>query len=400
MVSGASVVRAYEHEARFISTMDSRVDDANRSLYYLWFTNQWLRVSMNTVGSVVTASVVAAVLWQAGSLSDGSAGLTLSYATQFTQAVMWMFRIQTQLEVSMNDVERVNEFSNLEKEAEGGKPPAPSWPANGEIEFRGLQMKYPSASSPVFSNLSFTVPPRKRVGVVGRTGAGKSSLAVALFRVVEPSAGTIMIDGEDYRHIDLRELRRRVSIIQQEPTVFRGTVRYNLSPVDEVPDHLLWDSLRRASESLHAKVASLGGLDAQITEGGANLSAGERQLLCMARALLRKPSIWLMDEATASIDHETDVQIQAMVRRDFKNNTTVLTVAHRLHTIAFYDLVLVLDKGQVVEYDSPLKLLLTEGSAFRQLAEESGDYEHLLEIARGEGAGEAEEAKGEHVVTG
>ena len=203
-------------------------------------------------------------------------------------------------QVSMNDVERVNEFSNLEKEAEGGKPPAPSWPENGEIEFRGLQMKYPSASAPVFSNLSFTVPPRKRVGVVGRTGAGKSSLAVALFRVVEPSAGTILIDGEDYRHIDLRELRRRVSIIQQEPTVFRGTVRYNLSPVDEVPDHLLWDSLRRASESLHAKVASLGGLDAQITEGGANLSAGERQLLCMARALLRKPSIWLMDEGELS----------------------------------------------------------------------------------------------------
>ncbi|EOD27669.1 hypothetical protein EMIHUDRAFT_426930 [Emiliania huxleyi CCMP1516] len=383
MVSGAAVVRAFGEQQRFLATTANNVDCANRALFYLWHTNQWLRVSMNLVGSMVTGAVVASVLWQANKLEGGDAGLTLSYATQFTQAIMWFFRIYTQLEVSMNDVERINEFSRLETEAyQQGEPPAPEWPGDGTVSFKNVRLQYATAAAPVFARLSFTVPARTRCGVVGRTGAGKSSLAVALFRVVELSAGSICIGGADHQSIRLQTMRSRLSIIQQEPTLFRGTVRYNLDPVGDGGggDARLWDALRRAG--LEAKVHALpGGLDAEVSEGGANLSAGERQLVCMARALLKAAPILVMDEATANVDHETDTRIQTMIREDFCGTTTVLTVAHRLNTIAFYERVLVLDAGAVVEYDSPRTLLDKPGGAFRSLAEESGEMGALRAAA-------------------
>mmetsp|Transcript_3201 Transcript_3201/g.9809 ORF Transcript_3201/g.9809 Transcript_3201/m.9809 type:complete len:1233 (+) Transcript_3201:1084-4782(+) len=383
MVSGAAVVRAFGEQQRFLATTANNVDCANRALFYLWHTNQWLRVSMNLVGSMVTGAVVASVLWQANKLEGGDAGLTLSYATQFTQAIMWFFRIYTQLEVSMNDVERINEFSRLETEAyQQGEPPAPEWPGDGTVSFKNVRLQYATAAAPVFARLSFTVPARTRCGVVGRTGAGKSSLAVALFRVVELSAGSICIGGADHQSIRLQTMRSRLSIIQQEPTLFRGTVRYNLDPVGDGGggDARLWDALRRAG--LEAKVRALpGGLDAEVSEGGANLSAGERQLVCMARALLKAAPILVMDEATANVDHETDTRIQTMIREDFCGTTTVLTVAHRLNTIAFYERVLVLDAGAVVEYDSPRTLLDKPGGAFRSLAEESGEMGALRAAA-------------------
>ena len=347
---------------------------------------------MNTVGSLVTAAVVAAVLWQAGNLSDGSAGLTLSYATQFTQAVMWLFRIFTQLEVSMNDVERVNEYVNLASERydDDGAPPSDAWPADGAIVFEEVAMKYASAHRPVFSALSFSIAPRTRVGVVGRTGAGKSSLAVALFRIVELSGGRITIDGVDHTRVPLAALRSRLSIIQQEPTLFRGTMRYNLAPTAEggegegggdASDARLWDALRRAG--LDERVRALaGGLDADVSEGGSNFSAGERQLVCMARALLRRSSVLVMDEATASVDHETDGRIQQMIKDDFNGTATVLTVAHRLHTVVFYEKAMLLAEGGVLEYDAPAKLLAKKDGAFRKLAEETGDLMGLVAAAQ------------------
>ncbi len=387
LVQGAAVARAFGEQDRMIEILDSRVDDANRALYNLQGqTNQWLRVMMNLIGSVVTASVVAAVLWQREDLGGGDAGLTLSYSTQFVGAVNALLNLKSVLEISMNDVERVGEYTTgLATEAYEADPHAPSppedWPADGAIDFRGVQLKYATASAPIFEALSFSVPPRTRVGVVGRTGAGKSSLAVALFRTVELSAGSIVIDGLDARRVPLQQLRGCLSIIQQEPTLFQGTMRYNLAPVTEHTDAELWDALRRSG--LDAKVEAMsGGLDADVSEGGSNLSAGERQLLCMARAMLRRRPILVMDEATASVDHATDTRIQQMVKRDFKGNCTVLTIAHRLHTVAFYDRILLLGGGKVQEFDTPLRLLSAQSTSFRKLAEESGDYESLLHAAK------------------
>ena len=404
MISGAAVVRAFGDETRTLDLADTKVNDANRTLYYLWCTNQWLRIYMNAIGSLVTTAVVATVLWQGAQLNGGDAGLTLSYATQFTQAIMWLFRIYTQLEVSMNDVERVDEYTSTlpteqydasphdagaEATKEANHPSgahraavlSSSWPADGAIEFRNVRLQYASANEPVFSSLSFRVAPRQRVGVVGRTGAGKSSLTVALFRAVELSGGSITIDGIDHRHVDLGRLRRSLSIIQQEPVLFQGTVRYNMAPVGKHTDEELWHALERAG--LAPKIRSLvGGLAFEVAEGGSNFSAGERQLLCMARALLRRTSVLVMDEATASVDHATDARIQEMVKRDFRGNTTVFTVAHRLNTVVFYDRILMLSQGSVLEYAPPLELLTTAEGAFRKLAEESGDLEGLMQAAR------------------
>jgi len=304
----------------------------------------------------------------------------------------------------MNDVERIGEYTNgLPAEAyDTPSAPAntgpaasvttatataitpaqlpPQWPADGAIELKAVRLQYATASTPVFRALSFSIPARTRVGVCGRTGAGKSSLAVALFRTVELSGGAIMIDGVDTRHVPLQRLRGALSIIQQEPTLFQGTVRYNMAPVSEYTDDELWEALRRAG--LEAKVASMPkGLDADVAEAGGNLSAGERQLLCMARAMLRRRPVLVMDEATASVDHATDGRIQEMIKRDFRGNTTVLTIAHRLHTIAFYDRILLLGGGEVVEYDTPLQLLSTQGGSLRKLAEESGDLHGLMAAA-------------------
>ena len=222
---------------------------------------------MNLVGSVVTSAVVTVVLWQRHNLSGGDAGLTLSYSTQFVGAVSALLNLKTILEISMNDVERIDEYTNgLPAEEYGDAAPSAaegrgagleplaiadgnaaldeSWPKHGAIEFRDVSLKYATAAAPVYAGLSFTVPARTRVGVVGRTGAGKSSLAVALFRVVELSSGSILIDGVDARRVPLRRLRSSLSIIQQDPTLFQGTVRYNLAPVSEHDDAELWEALR------------------------------------------------------------------------------------------------------------------------------------------------------------
>eukprot|EP00965_Chrysotila_dentata_P039707 1319724-Pleurochrysis_carterae.AAC.1 len=285
----------------------------------------------------------------------------------------------------MNDVERVNEFSHrlpLEAYDQGAEPNA-EWPSDPTITFESVCMKYPTASAPVFNSLTFSVPAFTRCGVVGRTGAGKSSLAVALFRVVELSSGKIVIGGVDHACVPLQTLRSRMSIIQQEPTLFRGTLRYNLMPVESgepLADELLWAALRRAGLEVKVRAMPLG-LDHVLSEGGGNLSAGERQLVCMTRALLKRASILLMDEATASVDHETDARIQDMLRSDFCGNTTILTVAHRLHTVMFYERVLVLGAGAVLEHDAPHALLTKQNGVLRGLAEESGDYEVLLASA-------------------
>lgn len=249
------------------------------------------------------------------------------------------------------------------------RPPA-SWPKEGAISFRNLSLRYREGLPLVLNGVSADIKPSEKIGVVGRTGAGKSSLMLALFRIVEYSGGSIIIDGEDISQLGLRDLRSSLAIIPQEATLFSGTIRSNLTPFGLHDDNILWDVLGKVG--MKDQVQQMPNqLDAPVSEFGENISVGSRQLICLARAILRKNKVLVMDEATANVDFETDAFIQKTIRKMFKD-VTVLTIAHRINTILDSDRVMVLDKGQIIEFDNPQKLLSNPKSVFFSLAKEGG----------------------------
>jgi ABC-type multidrug transport system fused ATPase/permease subunit len=291
--------------------------------------------------------------------------------------------------MDFNSVERaaVEYTQELEQEKEAinpdCRPPSASWPAEGEISVSNLRLCYPGTETDVLQDVSFHIPPRTKVGVVGRTGAGKTSLIAALFRLVEPKPGSgLVIDGQDILQLGLEDLRGRLAIVPQESMLFRGTIRSNLDPFGEFSDVDLWAALEKAQLKGMGVVKSL---EDAVAEGGSNFSVGERALLCFGRALLRTHAggrgVLVLDEATASVDPENDARIQEMMKTQL-SNVTVVSVAHRLRTVAFYDLVLVLQQGQVLEYGPPLTLLEDPQSAFRAMAQQTGEFEALVAIAK------------------
>ncbi|KRX48226.1 Multidrug resistance-associated protein 1, partial [Trichinella murrelli] len=293
-----------------------------------------------------------------------------NYPLLITQTLNWVVRMNSDLETNIVSVERIKEYIELPSEASlvSACRPPPDWPNAGMVEFKNYSMRYRAELEPALKNISFVAQPREKVGIVGRTGAGKSSITLALFRIVEPDSGQIIIDGIDISTVGLHDLRSRLSIIPQEPVLLCGSLRMNLDPTEKRTDDELWTAL----EQVHLKsfVSSLPNkLEHVITEGGENLSVGQRQLVCLSRALLRKSRILVMDEATAAIDSETDALIQKTIRQCFKN-CTVLTIAHRLNTVIDSDRILVLSNGQVIENDEPSKLMLNPSGEFQLLAKE------------------------------
>lgn len=319
--------------------------------------------------------------------NPGEIGLAITQAMSMTGTVQWGMRQSAELENSMTSVERVIEYRNLKAEGEftspANKKPPQSWPETGEIVADDLSLRYvPDPNAPhVLKSLNFIIAPCEKVGIVGRTGAGKSSLINALFRL-SYNDGSILIDKRDTEEIGLHDLRSKISIIPQEPVLFSGTVRYNLDPFEQYTDEKLWQAL----EEVHLKdeISEMPmGLQSTISEGGSNFSVGQRQLVCLARAILRENRILVMDEATANVDPQTDALIQTTIRKKFKE-CTVLTIAHRLHTIMDSDKVLVLDAGHVVEFGSPYELLTaTKSNVFRSMVLQTGKstFDHLLKIA-------------------
>lgn len=371
-VAGCSVIRAYGRSQDFEAINDVKVDANQRSCYPNIASNRWLGIRVEFVGNCVVLFAALFAVIGRSSLSPGMVGLSVSYALQVTFALNWMIRMLSELESNIVAVERVKEYSRTETEApwvvEGSRPPE-NWPQKGEVEFRNYSVRYRLGLELVLKDLSLHVRGGEKVGIVGRTGAGKSSMTLSLFRILEAAEGEILIDGLNVADIGLHDLRSRLTIIPQDPILFSGTLRMNLDPFDNYSEEDLWRALELSH--LHTFVSSQpGGLDFQCSEGGENLSVGQRQLVCLARALLRKSRILVLDEATAAIDLETDDLIQATIRIQFET-CTVLTIAHRLNTIMDYTRVLVLDKGTVAEFDSPTNLIAARG-IFYGMARDAG----------------------------
>jgi ABC-type multidrug transport system fused ATPase/permease subunit len=473
-LSGMTTIRAYGDERRFIRENLAKINTQHRPFIYLWAANRWLAFRVDVVGALVAFFAGTFVVLSVGRIDAGAAGLALTYAVTFTENVLWFVRLYSANEQNMNSVERVKEYLDVDQEAPAQIPenkPASNWPSKGAVDFINYSTRYRPDFDLVLKDVTFKILPGEKVGVVGRTGAGKSSLALALFRALEAEQGKILIDDVDVGLIGLQDLRESIVMVPQDPTLFSGTVRSNLDPFSIFTDEEIFTALREvhlissisattsgtttpteqtAAQAIEipnptsgavtadvnasysastvnpgsilaniewsrgdstndtvvvmpsgrpatdAEIAATNtlqtdnknpfrNLNSPVTESGSNLSQGQRQLLCLARALLKAPKVLLMDEATASIDYATDAKIQETIR--LIKNTTI-TIAHRLQTIIDYDKVLVLDKGQVIEYGDPYDLISKEGGSFRSMCETSGELDSLTKTAK-----EAQEAK-------
>ncbi|XP_064317887.1 multidrug resistance-associated protein 1 isoform X6 [Phalacrocorax carbo] len=369
---GVSVIRAFEEQKRFIKQNDMKVDENQKAYYPSIVANRWLAVRLECVGNCIVLFAALFAVVARNKLSAGLVGLSVSYSLQITAYLNWLVRMSSELETNIVAVERVKEYAEMEKEAEWNieqTAPASTWPEEGRIEFRGYGLRYREDLDLVLKNINVTINGGEKIGIVGRTGAGKSSLTLGLFRINEAAEGEIIIDGINIAKIGLHDLRFKITIIPQDPILFSGSLRMNLDPFDQHSDEDIWRSLELAhlknfASSLPDK------LNHECAEGGENLSVGQRQLVCLARALLRKSKILVLDEATAAVDLETDKLIQSTIKSQFEE-CTVLTIAHRLNTIMDYTRVLVLDRGEVVECGSPDHLLEEKG-IFYSMAKDSG----------------------------
>uniref|UniRef100_A0A671QUX4 Canalicular multispecific organic anion transporter 2-like n=1 Tax=Sinocyclocheilus anshuiensis TaxID=1608454 RepID=A0A671QUX4_9TELE len=371
-ITGTSVIRAYGRNAAFVLMSDMKVDENQKSYYPGIVSNRWLGVRIEFIGNCIVLFAALLAVIGKDKLSPGLVGLSVSYALQVTMSLNWMVRMTSDLESNIVAVERVKEYSETQTEAPWivtDKQPPPDWPPKGNVEFADYSVRYREGLDLVLRNISLKVEGGEKIGIVGRTGAGKSSMTLCLFRLLEAADGEIVIDEVKISEIGLHDLRSKLTIIPQEPVLFSGTLRMNLDPFEKYSDEEVWKAL----ELSHLKrfvSNQTSKLDLECCEGGENLSVGQRQLVCLARALLRKTRILVLDEATAAVDLETDDLIQSTIRTQFED-CTVFTIAHRLNTIMDYTRVLVLDKGQIAEFDTPTNLIAQKG-IFYGMAKDAG----------------------------
>uniref|UniRef100_A0A8B9GLZ1 ATP binding cassette subfamily C member 9 n=1 Tax=Astyanax mexicanus TaxID=7994 RepID=A0A8B9GLZ1_ASTMX len=364
---GLTTIRAFRHEARFKQRMLELTDTNNTAYLFLSAANRWLEVRTDYLGAVIVLTAAVAAIWMPFSrLQSGLVGLGLTYALTVTNYLNWVVRNLADLEVQMAAVKKVNSFLSTESENYEGSIDVSQvpedWPQHGEIKIQDLCVRYDPMLKPVLKHVNAFINPGQKVGICGRTGSGKSSLSLAFFNMVDVFEGKIIIDGIDICKLPLQTLRSRLSIILQDPVLFSGSIRFNLDPERTCTDDRLWEALEIAQLKNMVK-ALPGGLDAVITEGGENFSVGQRQLFCLARAFVRKSSILIMDEATASIDMATENILQKVVMTAFADRT-VVTIAHLVASILEAEQVLVFSSGILVEFDSAANLLAQEDSLF------------------------------------
>ncbi|XP_054165162.1 multidrug resistance-associated protein 1-like [Oppia nitens] len=370
-LNGLPSIRAYGCSDRFIGHMESLVDTNQRCQYPSVVVNSWLQIRLDCLSSALIFFVALLIILKRQSLTGGDTGMALSNVTNLSYNLGLIVRMFTQFENSMVSFERIDEYCRLESEADltSGQQLPDNWPTNGCVEFRQYSTRYREGLDLVLNQIDLNIKSGEKIGIVGRTGAGKSSLTLALFRLIESVSGKIVIDGIDISQLGLQQLRSRLTILPQDPVLYTGTIRSNLDPFDKCSDDDLWSVLEHSHLKSFVK-SSDAGLDYRVTEGGDNLSVGQRQLICLARTLLRNTRVLILDEATAAVDVETDALIQQTIRQHFKS-CTVLTIAHRLNTIMDSDRVLVLNEGRVAEFDSPNNLLNNETTIFYSLAKDA-----------------------------
>ncbi|XP_004273705.2 ATP-binding cassette sub-family C member 4 isoform X1 [Orcinus orca] len=373
-LQGLWTIRAYKAEERFQELFDAHQDLHSEAWFLFLTTSRWFAVRLDAICAIFVIVVAFGSLILAKTLDAGQVGLALSYALTLMGMFQWCVRQSAEVENMMISVERVIEYTDLEKEApwEYQKRPPPSWPQEGVVVFDNVNFSYSLDGPLVLKHLTALIKSREKVGIVGRTGAGKSSLVAALFRLSEPE-GKIWIDKILTTEIGLHDLRKKMSIIPQEPVLFTGTMRKNLDPFNEHTDEELWNALEEVQ--LKEAIEDLPGkMDTELAESGSNFSVGQRQLVCLARAILRKNRILIIDEATANVDPRTDELIQKKIREKFAQ-CTVLTIAHRLNTIIDSDRIMVLDSGRLKEYDEPYVLLQNRDGLFYKMVQQLGKAE-------------------------
>nr|XP_057941813.1 ATP-binding cassette sub-family C member 4-like isoform X2 [Doryrhamphus excisus] len=387
-LQGLWSIRAFRAEERLTKAFDSHQDCHSEAWFLFLMTSRWFALRLDSICSIFIAVATLGCILLRDGLEAGQVGLVLTYAVTLVGNFQWTVRQSAELENTMTSVERVVEYTELKNEApwETAERPPPDWPVRGQVTLEGVHLSYGADGPLVLKDISATFCPEEKVGIVGRTGAGKSSLVAALFRLAEPR-GNIYIDGVLTSQLGLHDLRQKISIIPQDPVLFSDSVRKNLDPFQQHMDADLWKALelvqlKSTVEDLPAK------LDTVLAECGSNFSVGQRQLVCLARAVLTKNRILVIDEATANVDPRTDQLIQQTIRQEFRH-CTVFTIAHRLHTIIDSDRILVLDEGRIQELGRPLELLQKKDGALHRLVQQLGPTEAEALLASAKQAAEA-----------
>ena len=373
-LSGLPTIRAYNLEHRFMAENEEKLDFSQMSYQPNLVSNRWLSIRLEMLGNLIVLFAALFAVLGRDSLDPGVVGLSLTYASSVTNLLSFLIRQASQIETNMVSVERIKEYQDdIPAEAPYRMPeqdPPSDWIRHGSIKFSDYQTRYRDGLDIILKGISCEIQSSEKIGVVGRTGAGKSSLVLSLFRLIEAVSGSIEIDCANVALMGLEVLRSNLTIIPQDPVLFSGTLRFNLDPFDCYSDQEVWNALRLSH--LHSFVSTLPhGLQFEVAEGGSNLSVGQKQLICLARALLRKTKILVLDEATAAIDLDTDNLIQQTIRSEF-GDCTVLTIAHRLNTIMDSSRIMVLDQGKVAEFDTPENLLSDKDGLFYNMALNAG----------------------------